>query len=225
MISELLMGVPQAVIGFKQMKQLSKVPMPEYSVSQELQAAYNRADKRANQGYSPAERANMFQAQAGSMASQTRAGLARTGGSMSAALQVIGGMNQNQFLLGYGAGDAQQRLENEKFGYKAAQDIDRVRMMNQELRIRRDQEKRTSASNLFNMGLQNLSSGISDLEGIGMQLGGMAMTGGLSGLGGASKSGSGSGSNSFLTLGYKPMTNQQAMQSSFGNFTGYPFGD
>ena len=75
-------------------------------------------------------------------------------------------------------------------------DVDKVKMMNQELRIRRDQEKRTSASNLFNMGLQNLSSGISDLEGMGMQMAGMAMTGGLSGLGG------GASAKSSRGLGY-----------------------
>jgi hypothetical protein len=215
MITELLLGVPQAVIGFKQMKQLSKVPMPEYSVSPELQAAYNRADAMANQGFSPAERANMFQAQAGSMASQTRAGLARTGGSMSAALQVIGGMNQNQFLLGYGDADAKRRLDNAKFAYKAAQDVDKVRMMNQELRISRDQQKRLSASNLANMGIQNLASGMSDLEGMGMQ-----MIGGLSGLGGGSAK-SNTGAQSFLgnspsgTLGYSPMSHEQAMQSFY----------
>ena len=196
MISELLLGVPQAVIGFKQMKQLSKVPMPEYSVSQELQAGYNRFDKMANQGYTPAERANMFQAQAGSMAAQQRAGLSRTGGSMSAALQVIGGMNQNQFLLGYGAQDAGLRRSNMERAYRSAQDIDRVRMMNQELRIRRDQEKRTSASNLLNTGLTMIGQAGAEAEGMAFQMAGMAMTGGLSGFGG------GASAKSSLGLGY-----------------------
>ena len=183
MITELLMGVPQAVIGFRQMRQLSKVSMPEYSVSPELQSSYNRAEKMAMQGYTPAERASMFQSQAGSTAAQTRAGLARTGGSMASALQVIGGMNQ-------------------------------------ELRIRRDQEKRQAASNLFNMGLQNISSGLSDAEGMVGEIAGMALTGGLSGLaGGLTKSNT--GAQSFLgnkpsgTLDYKPMSHEQAMQSFY----------
>lgn len=220
MITELLMGVPQAVIGFRQMRQLSKVSMPEYSVSPELQSSYNRAEKMAMQGYTPAERASMFQSQAGSTAAQTRAGLARTGGSMASALQVIGGMNQNQFLLGFGSQDAQLRRQNIKYADTLMRDVDKVKMMNQELRIRRDQEKRQAASNLFNMGLQNISSGLSDAEGMVGEIAGMALTGGLSGLaGGLTKSNT--GAQSFLgnkpsgTLDYKPMSHEQAMQSFY----------
>ena len=179
MISELLLGVPQAVIGFKQMKELSKVAMPEYGVSKELQASYNRAESMTNQGFTPAEKAAMLQSQAGSMASQTRAGLARTGGSMSSALQVISGLGQNQFNLGLGSQDAQLRRQNIRYADTLMRDIDRVRMMNQELKIKRDQAKRDSARELAYTGLSNVASGISDLEGVAMQVGGLALTGGI----------------------------------------------
>jgi hypothetical protein len=103
---------------------------------------------------------------------------------MGGALSVIAGLSQNQFNLGFGAQNAQLRRENIRYADTMMSQYIKPQMMQQELNIMRDQAKRDRASNLMNQGLSNIASGISDAEGMATQIAGMALTGGLSGLGG-----------------------------------------
>lgn len=173
MIGELLLGVPQMIIGYKQMKQLDKIARPDFSVSPELQKSYNRAESMAQYGLSPQEIAAMDAEAASNKTSQLRSGIARTGGSMAGALGVIAGMSMNDYSLGKGRMDAQMRRQNIQYADQVGRSIDQVRMMQQRLAIERDQDRRTAAANLFNMGGLNFAKGVSDAEGIAMQLYGM----------------------------------------------------
>jgi hypothetical protein len=180
MIGEMILGIPQMVMGFQQMKQLKNVPRPNFSVSPELQKSYNRAETMAMQGLTAAERAAMETQQAGQIASQVRAGFARTGGNMAGALGVISGMGQSQFTLGLGKMDADVRRSNIRYADSIMRDINQVRMMQQRLDIERDQSRRDSAAALLNMGMQNIAQGISSAEDNVMYLAGSMMGGGIS---------------------------------------------
>ena len=196
MIGELLLGVPQMIIGYKQMKQLDKIARPEFSVSPELQKSYNRAESMAQYGLSPQEKAVMEAQAASNRSSQLRTGFARTGGSMAGALGVISGASMNDFTLGMGRMDAQMRRQNIQYADQVAKGVDQVRMMQQRLAIERDQSRRDAAANLFNMGGQNIAQGISDAEGTVLELAGMGFfgtPGSKSKTAGGSSGGSGGG--------------------------------
>jgi prophage tail gpP-like protein len=170
MIGELLLGVPQMVMGYRQMKKLDKIARPELSVSPELQKSYNRAESMTQYGLSPQESAAMDAEAQRNQVSQLRTGFARTGGSMAGALGVIAGSSMNDFSLNKGRMDAQMRRQNIQYADRLMGQVDNVRMMQQKLAIERDQDRRDAASNLFNMGGQNFMKGISDAEGAAMQL-------------------------------------------------------
>jgi hypothetical protein len=158
-IGSLLLAAPQMVLGFKQMKALSKVPRPNYEVSKELQASYDRAETMAQRGFTPEEEAAARATQSGAFAGQIRGGIARTGGSMAGALNVIAGSSQNDFNLGFASRSAGLRRQNIQYADQLMGKIDRVRMMRQELDIQRRQAQEDAAANLFNTGMANLEKG------------------------------------------------------------------
>ncbi len=158
------------IMGYNQMKKLDKVARPGLSVSSELQKSYNRAESMAQYGLSPQESAAMDADAQRNQASQLRTGMARTGGSMAGALGVIAGSSMNDYSLNKGRMDAQMRRQNIQYADRLMGQVDNVRMMQQKLAIERDQDRRDAASNLFNMGGQNIMQGISDAEGTALQL-------------------------------------------------------
>lgn len=159
-IGSLLLAAPQMVLGFKQMKELSKTPRPTYTVSKELQASYDRAERMAQRGFTPEEEAAARSAQSGALAGQIRGGIARTGGSMAGALNVIAGSSQNDYNLRFLSENARQKRANIQYADQVMGKIDRVRMMAQELDIQRRQAQEDAASNLYNTGMQNLEYGL-----------------------------------------------------------------
>ena len=178
-IGSLLLAAPQMVLGFKQMKELSKTPRPTYTVSKELQSSYDRAERMAQRGFTPEEEAAARSAQAGAFAGQIRGGIARTGGSMAGALNVIAGASQNDFNLGFASRSAGLRRENIQYADQLMGKIDRVQMMRQELDIQRRQAAENAAANLFNKGAENLEYGMNKMYDdaskiVGTQLGGKA---------------------------------------------------
>jgi len=218
MIGELLMGVPQMVMGYKQMKELSKIKRPELSVSPELQKSYNRAESMAQYGLSPQERASMEADAQRNQATQLRTGYARTGGSMAGALGVISGSSLNDFTLGLGKMDQQMRRQNIQYADRLMGQIDSVRMMQQKLAIERDQDRRNAASNLFNMGGQNIAQGFSDAEGLALQLYGMGTfdKGASKGMAGGSGGGYGNRAGGY---GSVPSWAGKSTTGGFGNIS------
>lgn len=170
-----MLGVPQMIMGYKQMKQLKDVPRPDFSVSPELMASYNRAETMAQQGLTPAERAFMTTQQAGGQANQLRVGMARTGGSMAGALGVISGLGQSQFTLGLGRMDADLRRQNIRYADSLMREVNQVRMMQQRLNIERDQARRDAAAGLLYAGVSNTQQGLDEGFGSAMYLAGLSM--------------------------------------------------
>lgn len=197
MIGEILMGVPQMIMGYSQLKKLSKVDRPELSVSPELQKSYNRAESMTQYGLSPQESAAMDAEAQRNQVSQLRTGFARTGGSMAGALGVIAGSSMNDFSLNKGRMDAQMKRQNIQYADRVMGQIDNVRMMQQKLTIDRDQASRDAASNLLNSGLSVIGQGISDTEGQIMQLAGMGLLGGSEGKRGAKSKGASGGGGGY----------------------------
>jgi hypothetical protein len=158
-IGSLLLAAPQMVLGFKQMKELSKTPRPTYEVSKELQASYDRAETMAQRGFTPEEEAAARSAQSGAFAGQIRGGIARTGGSMGGALNVIAGASQNDFNFGLASKSAGLRRANIQYADQLMGKIDRVQMMRQELDIQRRQAAENAAADLFRTGMENFQEG------------------------------------------------------------------
>jgi hypothetical protein len=215
MIGEILMGVPQMIMGYSQLKKLSKVDRPGLSVSPELQKSYNRAESMTQYGLSPQESAAMDAEAQRNQVSQLRTGFARTGGSMAGALGVIAGSSMNDFSLNKGRVDAQMKRQNIQYADRVMGQIDNVRMMQQKLAIDRDQASRDAASNLLNSGLSVIGQGISDTEGQIMQLARMGLLGGSGGAKTTGASGGGGGYGGGFGGGFG------AGKSSTGGFGNY----
>jgi len=164
MIAEFLMGVPQMVIGFRQLKELNKKERPTYSPGAEITRSYDRAKAMSTQGYTAGERAALTQRQAGLSLAQFRAGRAYTGGNMSAVLSTIMGLSSNEFNLGLAQSDAVIRRQNIQVENQLARDMDWYNKQKQQLEIMRSQQAIDAAAGLLNMGLTNIGKGLKEPE-------------------------------------------------------------
>jgi hypothetical protein len=79
-------GVIQASQAGKQLKNLSKTPIDEYSVSPELQNSYSRAEAMANQGFAPEEKAAFQQGVGRQQAGAFQNAVDQSGGNLSSAI-------------------------------------------------------------------------------------------------------------------------------------------
>jgi hypothetical protein len=79
-------GVIQASQAGKQLNNLAKTPIDEYSISPELQHSYSRAEAMANQGFAPEEKAAFQSGVARQQAGAFQNAVDQSGGNLSSAI-------------------------------------------------------------------------------------------------------------------------------------------
>lgn len=167
----------KAYRAHKQLKELQKQAMPNYSVSPEMQNAFNRAEGMTGRGFTPAEEAAFKANLAQSSNTSYRQSLDQSGGNMSQA--ILGGINSRNIsaLNQFAAQDAGQRRANIAYADQLAGQLQNQKNMATEQDIARRLEMERGYGKAVSENLNNLQSSVNYGLTMGLgssDLGGMA---------------------------------------------------
>ncbi len=209
------LGIYEAYQGSKALKNLQGQPMPEYSMSPELQSYYNTTAQRSNFGFDPSEKAAFNQNIAQQQNTGFQQGIQQSGGNLAQALSAgFGAQNlgaQNQFA----GQDAQLHRQNiGDWGAAAGQLQGQQNLINQQ-KIQRRTQLEQAYGGALNAGLTNISSGL--MGGLGM------LSKGFGTLGGQSQQQSYAPSQS-QQQGFGSMVDQDINSGTFGQQPNYMLG-
>ena len=131
------LGAIQTVVGLKQLKKLSKTPVPEYTASQGTLAANQRAQQNAQMGYNPSQiaayKANLGTALNTQLSNQR----SLAGGNLAGALGARGSMQKFMAMNQFAAGDADRQQQNVRYADEQTAGLQRMQNMNTEAAMRR----------------------------------------------------------------------------------------
>jgi hypothetical protein len=158
-----VLGAIQAIKGYRNLRELSKQPYPELSISPELQKAYDRAEAMRNQGFTSEEESAFQQGIARQTAGAFRQATDISGGGLaraiSAGLQAQNLQAQSQFA----AQGAQMRRQNIQYVDDLARAIQQQRNMIDQEKIARRQQLEQAYGLAAQTGLTNIASSLSGI--------------------------------------------------------------
>lgn len=168
-----LLGLPDAILGGFQaynahqaLEQLQKKPKPNYTISPELQTAYNRAQQMSNRGFSGGEKADFDSNLAMENAAQTRNLQNQAGGSLAGSIfagiqgRNIGALNK------FASEDAGLQRHNIQYADSLGQAVQGQRNMATNVDIQRRTQQEQALGGAMAKGTENLVGGIN--LGLGM---------------------------------------------------------
>lgn len=174
-VPQIGLGIYEAWQANKGLKNLQGQPMPQYSISPEMQSYYNTVQKRSNYGYDPSEKAAFKQNVAQQQNTGFNQAVNMSGGNLAQALNVgfkAQGLNAfNQFA----AQDAALHRQNiNQWGGAASQMQGQQNLINQQKISQRNMLEQAYGQALRS-GLYNVTSGLGSALGMatGAKGGGM----------------------------------------------------
>jgi len=161
-------GIIQQTKAQKALKELAKTPPPEYSVSPELQGAYQRAQAMSQYGFAPEEKAQ-FQGQlARSQAGQRQSALDLSGGSMGGAIGSVLQAQQTGAITDFAAKGAGLKRENIRYADTLASQVQSQQNLIQQQRIARRQMLEQAYGQASAQGTENMFGALTDISNIGI---------------------------------------------------------
>lgn len=162
-----LLGLPDAILGGFQaynahqgLEQLQKKPKPNYTISPELQTAYNRAQQMSNRGFTGGEKADFDSNLAMENAAQTRNLENQAGGSLAGSIfagiqgRNIGALNK------FASEDAGLQRHNIQYADSLGQAVQGQRNMATNVDIQRRTQQEQALGGAMAKGTENLVGGI-----------------------------------------------------------------
>lgn len=106
------LGAIQGLVGLAGLINMSRTPMPNYSISPELRAAKSRSSEMAQMGFTPEQKAEFRTNQADILAANNQNITDMSGGQLSRALNNRGVMNQLRGVNQFAVSDAERNRQN-----------------------------------------------------------------------------------------------------------------
>lgn len=162
-----ILGAVQAIKGYRSLKNLSKEQYPEYTISPELQQAYQRAEGMAKQGFSAEETAQFQQGVARQQTGAFRQATDLGGGNLARAISAGLGAQNLQAQGQFAAQGAQLKRQNIQYADELARSIQQQKNLATQEKIQRRQMLEQAYGSAAKTGLENITS---SLGGIGASL-------------------------------------------------------
>lgn len=213
-ISDLAQGIVQYRQGTQGLKNLAKIQAPSYSVSPEMQDAYNLSKSNASVGYSPEETANFNQSLARSGNANVQRGTDMAGGSMAGALNAGQQFTNVGAINNFAAGDASERNQHAGAFYGQAGAMQGQKNLMNEQAIKERLMKEQAYGMAVQAGMKNFNTGSNKIGGFFKSY----FTGQKSKEGDYAGQGNGTGQGDGVA------TPQSAQQTGNGTTNGYNYG-
>lgn len=163
------LGVLQAIPSFVNLMKLRNEQRPNYSISPELQGAYNLAENRSHFGFTPQQRGAFNQSF--SQAQNTDFYNARNmgGGSLAQSLSSALGARRLNMLNQFAAQDAAAQRANVSDFYNLSSQMQRQRNLATQQDINYRMAKEQALGKALSSGLTNIASGINANQALGLR--------------------------------------------------------
>lgn len=155
-------GLIQASQANKQIKNLAKTPIDEYSISPELQNSYGRAEAMANQGFAPEEKAAFQQGVGRQQAGAFRSAVDMSGGNLSSAVGAALKAQNIGVQSNFAAQGASLRKDNMRYADEMGSRIQAQKNIMTEAKIQRRQSLEAAYGQAKQQGIENFTGGLID---------------------------------------------------------------